>query len=267
MQLRIDWPLSSLSEDPQTAILPEQTGYFCLVGAKFINALPGGHHDVLHIDRTGFSVVLTCHSQRYQCLVNDVALQPDEPITLRPGMTIQAGQFLFSVNAKNRGGMPEAIKDELVEISSLLPHGGHYTGWHTLNSDDNEFSDNNDILRQLNREYKYHLLWGESDSSAENKNKQRQDYILKSDDELYQSIEQVKHKTVTECVLNKPALISCIIKELSESADLIEPEWLEESSPDILAVLAPEHLKKIKRSDISELTYSEQHKLGLYSHL
>ncbi|WP_241579921.1 TagK domain-containing protein [Rosenbergiella nectarea] len=267
MQLRLDWPLPRLSGSPQPVILPERTGYFCLLGAKFITALPGGHHDILHIERTEFSVVLTCHSQRYQCLVNEVALQPDEPVTLRPGMIIQAGQFLFSVNAKNRGTAPEAAKDELVEVISLLPHGGHYTGWQTVNSNDNNLIDNDDILRQLNREYKYYLLWGESDSSGENKKKPRQDYILKSDDELFHSIEQVKHKTVSECVLNTPALISRIIKELTESSDLIEPEWVEESSPDILAVLAPEHLKKIKRSDISELTYSELHKLGLSSHL
>ncbi|WP_241627463.1 TagK domain-containing protein [Rosenbergiella epipactidis] len=267
MQLCMDWPRPSLTGCPQTVILPEQTGYFCLKGAEFITTLPAGRHDVLYIDRTEFSVVLVCHSQRYQCLVNDEPLQPGKPVTLRTGMVIQVGLFLFNVKAKHRDMLPEAAEGEPVEITSLLPHGGHYTGWHSVNGNNHDLIDDGNILRQLNLEYKYHLLWGEGDSTAENNTKQQQDYSLKSDDDLYDSIEQVKHKTVTECVLNTPALTSRIIEELTESADLIETEWGEVSSPDILAVLAPEYLKKIQRSDTSELIYSELHKLGLYSHM
>ena len=267
MQLCIDWPLPRINGDPQTDRLPEQTGYFCLISATFTTALSGGLYDVLYIERTSFSVVLTCHSQRYQCLVNDVALQPNEPVTLRPGMIIQAGQFLFSVKAMQRDTAPESMTNELIDVSSLLPHGGHYTGWHTANGEGNDLLDNDDILRQLNREYKYYLLWGEGDTSGKDKNKPRQDYVLKSDDELYHCIQQVKNQTVSECVLNTSTLGSRIIQELTDSTDMIEPEWEEESPPDILSVLAPEHLKRIKRSDISELTYSDLHKLGLYSHL
>lgn len=258
------WPCKGLSHWLNEALLPEQDDYFCLHRGIFVDDRPDGRQGFLRFGWVDPEPVMACHSDEYQCLIDGQPLRPGITHPLRLGMIIQAGHFLFNVVPVPDGALPLPDEPSLPELDMLLVHGGHYTPWQTPDRQTMAEHLQDDVLKQLGSEYKRYLLWGDQSRTLIARDVQQENRLPERDPYLDNVIESVKHKTMTECIFGEETLIERVLNELMA---FNQAEIPDEPRPDILTALAPEHLSRIERRNVSDLLYRELYKMGLDSHL
>ncbi|WON77492.1 TagK domain-containing protein [Serratia sp. UGAL515B_01] len=274
MQLQINWPPTSQMYPVDESFTPEKAYYFCLQHGNFGLIRPAGAAGYLCFYWLRSELVMEYHSTEYICSVNSQPLLPGTRMPLRYGMAIQAGQFSLSVTpiapleealAPDESRTEFDAQEEFPELENLLSHGGHYTPWQAAMAiSDGAPSEEEDVLKQLSAEYKRFLLWGDQSRNFLNQDVQQENRLPARDPFLDNIMESVRDKTMVECILAEGSLIERVLEEL---VAFNQAEISEDEQPDLLSLLAPEHLARINRSAVSDLLYRELHKLGLDSHL
>ncbi|WP_431224282.1 TagK domain-containing protein [Serratia sp. L9] len=259
MQLQISWPPIAQTYPLDESLTLERAYCFCLQQGTLGNNCPEGGQGFLRFYWMKSEPVMEYHSNEYICSINGQRLQPGARTPLRYGTVIQAGHFCLKVIANDTGALPDE-QNEWPELDSLLTHGGHFTPWQDTVMEGAQ----DDVLKRLSFEYKRFLLWGDQSREFLQQEDQQENLLPARDSFLDNVIETVKDKTMVECIFDEGSLIERVLEELMA---FNQPEINEDEQPDLLTMLAPEHLARIERRTVSELLYRELYKLGLDSHL
>lgn len=267
MQIQIVWP-----ERPgRVALLPHHNVHqplcFDVITGQFSEQRLADASQTLFWLRHQ-RLMIGAEAQEYVCRVEGQPLALGETLTLQVGARIQAGQFLLEVcDDPAEDGISHLlpIDETIPDLASLINHGGHYTPYREAAGYVSEGLRDDDPLKSLAQEYKHYLLWGEQQNIARDNQPHNTPAPERFSDSLHIQ-DEIKNKTVSECVIDNSVMMARIFKDLMiDAQDLPEDEAV--ISVELLRELAPEHLKQIEKRAVSELVYRELYKLGLDSHL
>lgn len=208
------------------------------------------------------------------CLIDDRVAEQGERCLLRLNTVIQIGHYAFKVSADDEAAThyflfdagSEKEKADLIvpEVEDILPSGGHFTGDYRYPNDATaEAEAAADILKTLEAEYKKFLIWGEQNRCfiPEQSTQTR----LPDCDDYFEAVrEEMKAKTLTECLIQTPSLIDKVWQELNiEGGE--EALIFAEEKTDILKLLAPENVASKEKPAVPELVFKDLCKPGLDS--
>lgn len=206
------------------------------------------------------------------CLVDDRVVAEGERCLLRLNSAIQLGHYAFKISADNEAPPHYLLfeadtgreKADLIvpEVEDILPNGGHYTGDYRY-PNDAAAETATDILKMLEAEYKKFLIWGEQNRhfATEQPTLTR----LPDCDDYFEAVrEEMKAKTLTECLIQTPSLIDKVWQELQVEGGEEALIFAEEKT-DILKLLAPENVASKEKPPVPELVFQDLCKPGLDS--
>ncbi len=276
LQLMLSWPPGH-----QVATLDETVSrayplWFDAITGRFSADRPSQPAPVLQFYFLGAEALVSLVSKEsgaLRCLLDGQPLIAGHPTSLTASSVLQAGCFRLEVMSVKEQALfsgsnsYDHYHDEAPpELDDLIGQSGYYTPWllpDTVCVAGEEL--NNDILKQLAQEYKRYLTWGDLRRSyTVNSDANKQELRLKTMDCLPEIVsDDIKSRTLTECILNKSALMDKVMAELM-SIQL--QEWPDDNKvTELLLALAPEQSVRVKKRTLSELIQREQHKPGLGS--
>ncbi|MCX8958661.1 TagK domain-containing protein [Erwinia psidii] len=279
MQLLMIWPDTQQICHLDASSTAENATCFSVEQGTFGPHKPAVENNAVYFYNTACGLVILNDCEDYVCLVNDSEISRGQTHSLLFGASLQLGHFAFRVELDDETADYEAMlpgllnvhsekgKDDLIipEVEDILPNGGHYTGDLRYFSDAEVASETEvDILRKLEVEYKKFLIWGEQnrdffDEVPGGSNK------LSDEDHYFDVIrDEMRTRTMTECIVHKPSLFDAVWKELNvmDSYDDLLPE---DEKVDILKSLAPENISLREKKQVPELVFHDLYKTGLDS--
>lgn len=188
---------------------------------------------------------------------------PDQPYPLRYGLTIQAGRYALQVamaQNTNAAWLVDSTDAWAVrEVDALLARSVNYVDWQrpeATQADD-------DILKILESEYKRFLAWGEQRRDASSSPPPSRIRLKDTTADFAQLREQMKGKTLTECILGSSALMNQALEALAGLE--ADPGLFDTPHYDILKMVSPDarHIKETTR--LPALTVREFHQPDLDS--
>lgn len=245
-------------------------------------------HDNGHQDQDGDCVVFYWYMTRpvmlnlctrHVCRLNDMELAYGDVQPLCHNSVIQAGhlklvaddgadnddavrafyQLIYPDNAWSQGS-------NVPEVEEVLPNGGYAV------NDLRYFNDvvmarerGDDVLKTLEIEYKRFLLWQEQDGGDDMRHHPPSTTRIITDDRFEDIREQIKDKTLTECIIEHPFLMEKVWPEIMNS-ELADDIFMVEERVDILCALSPEYGTVKSKQSIPELVFQDFYKVGLDSH-
>lgn len=276
MQLLMTWPTTGSAFTLNEAYSVDRPACFNVLSGRFDEAQPV---DAAWFYLTADGPVIFNTCQTVVCLVDGVEIAEGQRQLLKPGSVIQLGHFTFEILASTERAVQEALLHSLLdlqndeenpgytvpEIDAILPNGGHYTGDLRYFNDVPEADEAEpDVLKKLEVEYKKFLIWGEQnrnffDKGAGLNNK------LPGSDACFEAVrEEMKARTLTECIIEAPSLIDKVWEELKiEESD--NSLLGEEEKTDILKALAPDNIASREKQPVPELVFQDLYKIGLDS--
>ncbi|WP_380182275.1 TagK domain-containing protein [Kalamiella sp. sgz302252] len=275
MQLLMTWPdnqpafaLGERYTKERAACFNPQTGVFSDVGPS------GG---VVWFYTTAGGPVIFNDCVNLLCVVDDNLVVPGERYALRLNAAIQIGHYAFTINADDEAADKDEILYSLLEahateekanlvipeVETILPNGGHHTGDYRYFNDAVSTVAETDILKKLEAEYKKFLIWGEQNRTFVSE--QPTAVRLPDCDDYFDAVrEEMKAKTLTECIIQAPSLIDKVWEELNVEG-VSEALIFDEEKTDILKLLAPENIASKEKKAVPELVYQDLYKPGLDS--
>ncbi|EOW6408741.1 TagK domain-containing protein [Cronobacter sakazakii] len=260
MQIRFIWPADggaiTLNEQHDAAWLDIDSGEFIPAGAR-------ERINVLCFSLRGTQPYMTLAATDYVCFAGHERLAPGQPYPLRYGLTVQAGRYALQVamaQETDAAGLPENADEWAVrEVDALLSRSVRYVDWQCPQ----ETRDDDDILKRLENEYKRFLAWGAQRRDATSSPAPSRLRLKEAASDIAQLREQMKEKTLTECILGSSALIAQALETLSGLE--ADPELFSAPRYDILKMLSPDaqHIKAPTR--LPALTVREFHQPDLDS--
>lgn len=255
--------------------------YFHLSSGRFSLQAPEVGCDALCFSWRYPGLVVVNQLREQACTVDGKLLSPGEHYEMVNDCSrVQVGPHqlkvvLLSTNAVgdlSSAQLPAAVTwpdekncGDLPEIDTLLPHAGYYSSYLkdavSLQTDDDEV----DVLKALQYEYKRYLIWGDQGDTRYSDSGDPFALRLPAQNAYFERVvEEVKEKTITECILDNGRLIEEVLAELME---LNEIEIREEDQVDLLVALAPDNISKRKQHTISRLAFQDLYRLGLESQI
>ncbi|WNN47906.1 TagK domain-containing protein [Siccibacter colletis] len=276
MELMLVWPETWLTCTLSEQCSPEQPLWFCPEQGTFSTQASGHERDCVLFYWLFSLPVMVNLSRDYLCRAGEKTLEFGQARPLLPGMEIQVGQFrLQTQQAVVRQAMTEAQAKrvfsaallpgaEMPEPDDLLPDIGHYMAWQpqppVAGSEENP-------LKALAGEYKNVVLWGEQRRDPGPTSERVRHRDAGEGGMFMAQREHMASRTVTDCILDTPNLMERVCEEL----DLTQQRELlldEESKQDILLLLAPAHLQRVKPAhQLPSLMLQEFYKTGLDTQL
>lgn len=267
------WPVTGSAFTLNEAHSVDHPACFNLLSGRFGDTQPT---DTVWFYLTAGGPVMFNTCQAFVCVVDDVEVAEGERQTLRQGSVIQLGHFTFDVIASaEQDSLLHSILDlqneeekasyRVPEVEAILPNGGHYTG------DLRYFNDlgkadvaEPDMLKKLEAEYKKFLIWGEQNRHFFEENG-GVNHKLSGSDAYFDAVrEEMKARTLTECIIEAPSLIDKVWEELNvEESD--NEILCDEEKPDILKALAPDNIASREKQPVPELVFQDLYKSGLDS--
>ncbi|ELY5852335.1 TagK domain-containing protein [Cronobacter malonaticus] len=257
MQIRFIWPENgagiTLNEQQSEAWLDIDRGEFAQTGAS----------NSLHFSLRGAQPYMTLCGTDYVCLAGQESFMPDQPYPLRYGLTIQAGRYALQVamaQNTNAAWLVDSTDAWAVrEVDALLARSVNYVDWQrpeATQADD-------DILKILESEYKRFLAWGEQRRDASSSPPPSRIRLKDTTADFAQLREQMKGKTLTECILGSSALMNQALEALAGLE--ADPGLFDTPRYDILKMVSPDarHIKETTR--LPALTVREFHQPDLDS--
>ncbi|WP_312242468.1 TagK domain-containing protein [Pantoea sp.] len=220
--------------------------------------------------------VIYNNSQEYVCIVDQHSLNYQKAISLQAGMSIQAGAFkLITTSSEPADLSAELFNDPVInplkhermgKVEEILPKGGyHLLAIETMTINENEEVSDENILRSLELEYKKYLILDEQ--HRDNYSESEQNFIVSGDDPLFEETrENLKGKTITECIFDSSALIEKVLEGL-EDAMTLEDFQQDDEQGDLLRLLAPERVLACSKKKVSNLVYQDLYQPGLDSQI
>ncbi|MEI2266613.1 TagK domain-containing protein [Erwinia sp. CGal63] len=276
MQLRMTWPdnqpaftLDERYTKEKAVCFDPQSGTFSEAGvpdAVWFYSTPGG-------------AVMFNTCTTLLCVVDDSVVPPGERYPLRVNAAIQLGHYAFRLSADSEIASEDELLDTLLglhptkeradlvmpEVEDILPNGGHFTGdYRYLNDADAPAAEGEtDVLKSLEVEYKKFLIWGEQNRHFVTE--QPLQTRLPDCDHYFEAVrEEMKAKTLTECLIQTPSLIDKVWAELNVEGGT-ETLIFDEEKTDILKLLAPENIASKEKQAVPELVFHDLYKPGLDS--
>ncbi|WP_271124118.1 TagK domain-containing protein [Dryocola boscaweniae] len=213
------------------------------------------------------------------CRLEGVELQYGSVHPLRHENNIQAGHFKLVISSSGAGELAEQAfyhliypdgswdkANKLPEVEDILPNGGSYINdLHYFNEVVLAQDKSDDILKTLEVEYKRFLIWQELDGGHYQRMNHQENHIIKKDCRFDRIREQIKDKTLSECIVDRTFLMEKVWAEL-ETGELPDDLFAEEEKIDILKTLSPEHIVAKGKYKVPELVFQDFYKVGLDSY-
>ncbi|NDJ56628.1 TagK domain-containing protein [Enterobacteriaceae bacterium 4M9] len=207
------------------------------------------------------------------CSCNGVLIPEGETMALQYNMDIQIGNYLFQTEVSSsvslqkelvKGFCSSSSRDDFPELDDLLGEQSYYSGVedeiYILNRD----GVLDDELRRLRYEYKEYLQWGDQKRDFISQGIEHTVKLPANDAYLESVVNNVKDKTMTECILGQTSLIDRAMSEIGSDEQLNNDD---EVRGDLLYLLAPEHVSRKEKKVLSETIYHELRKPELNSYL
>lgn len=271
------WPDNQRVFQLDNSCMVENAVCFSVEQGTFGPHTPAINEEVVYFYNTASGPVILNNCKALICRIDDTDINWGQKHPLLFGVSLQLGHFTFLVELNNEavdddgllhnlfGVHSEKEKADLIvpEVEDILPNGGHYTGDLRYFSEEGSESDV-DILKKLEVEYKKFLIWGEQsrrffDEKAENQNK------FFNEDPYFELIrDEMKTKTMTECIVHAPSLFHEAWKEIN-TMDYSDELLVDDEKIDILKSLAPENISSKEKKLVPELVFHDLYKTGLDS--
>lgn len=279
MIIQFEWPASRKPVSISRNLTADNAVAFDAVNGDFDAHNSHLGHDAVvffwHMARPVMQSLCTSHV----CSLDGIEVSYGSVHPLREANKIQVGHFKLVM----AGGVNDELdeqsffrliypngvwqaSDKIPDVENILPNGGNYI------NDLRYFNDvilaqdrGDDILKTLEVEYKRFLIWQEQDNGYFGGTAHQAHHILKTDSRFEQIREQIKDKTLTECVIAKDFLMEKIWPELEQGAQWDELFGEEEKS-DLLRALSPEHIVAKGKNQVPELVFKDFCKVGLDSY-
>lgn len=273
MQLFMTWPATGSVLTLNEAYSVTHPACFNILSGRFGDAHPA---DAVWFYLTAGGPVIFNTCQAFVCLVDDVEVAEGQRQPLRQGSLIQLGHFTFEIIASvEQSTLLHTILDLqtdeekasyiVPEVEAILPNGGHYTGdLHHFNDVVGADEAEPDVLKKLEVEYKKFLIWGEQNRKFFDENEGVNNKLSGSDAYFEAVREEMKARTLTECIIEAPSLIDKVWEELKIEASYDEL-LCEEEKPDLLKALAPDNIASREKQPVPELVFQDLYKIGLDS--
>lgn len=276
MELMLVWPESWATCTLTEHCSSEQPLWFCPEQGTFSTQAIGHEHDRVLFYWLFSLPVMVNRSRDYLCRAGEQTLAFGQSRPLQPGMEIQVGPFRLQTQqavvrrstteaqAKRVFGAALLPGTEMPEPDDLLPEIGHYTAWQAQSP---VAGNEDNALKALAGEYKNVVLWGEQRRDPGSTAERVRHYDADEGGIFMAQREHMEHRTVTDCILDTPNLMDRVCEEL----DLTQQRELlldEETKQDILLLLAPAHLQRVKPAhQLPTLMLQEFYKTGLDTQL
>lgn len=276
MQLLMTWPATGSAFTLNEAHSVDHPACFNMLSGRFGDAEPV---DAVWFYLTAGGAVIFNTCQTFICLVDGVEVAEGQRQLLRQGSLIQLGHFTFEVIASAEQAVQESLLHSILdlqtdeekasyivpEVEAILPNGGHYTGDFRYFNDVVEADEaETDVLKKLEVEYKKFLIWGEQNRKFFDDNNGVNNKLSGSDAYFEAIREEMKARTLTECIIEAPSLIDKVWEEL-KIAESYDELLCEEEKPDILKALAPDNIASHEKQSVPELVFQDLYKIGLDS--
>lgn len=279
MNIQFEWPAMRESMSISRNLTADNAVTFDAVNGDF-----DAHNSHLGYD----AVIFYWHMARpvmlslcasHVCCLDGIEVSYGSIHPLREASKIQVGHFELVMT---RGGNDEIddhsffrliypngvwkMSNKIPDVENILPNGGNYI------NDLRYFNDvilaqdkSDDILKMLEVEYKRFLIWQEQDGGYFAGTSHQTNHILKTDYRFEKIREQIKDKTLTECVVARDFLMEKVWPEL-EQGEQWDELFGEEEKSDLLRSLSPEHIVAKGKYQVPELVFQDFYKVGLDSY-
>ncbi|MGD8107653.1 TagK domain-containing protein [Pantoea sp. FN0302] len=276
MNIQFEWPASREAMSISRNLTADNAVTFDAVNGNFNDHNSHlGHDAVIFYWRMARPVMLSlCAS--HVCYLDGIEVSYGSVHPLREASKIQVGHFKLVIVGEGNDEIddqsffrliyPNGVwqtSDKLPEVENILPNGGSYV------NDLRYFNDvilaqnkGDDILKMLELEYKRFLIWQEQDSGCFDGTSHQTSHIFKKDYRFERIREQLKDKTLTECVVDRTFLMEKVWPEL-EQGEQWDELFGEEEKSDLLRSLSPEHIVAKSRYQVPELVFQDFYKVGL----
>lgn len=279
MKIQFEWPALRQPVELDKRLTAENSAVLDVVSGDFAITNSRPERDVVafywHLSRP--VIVNLC--VEHLCSLDSVELKYGSVHSLRPGSKIQAGHFKLSLARESDVETEEQTFYQLIypgsdlqasnkipEVEEVLPNGGsnindlHYFNELALAEDKG-----NDILKRLEAEYKYFLIWQKQGRGEYHDVSQYEKYTIKTDDRFDRIREQVKGKTLTECIIARDFLMEKVWPDF-ETGESFDDFFQQEEKTDLLKALSPEYIVAKNKDRVPELVFQDFYKVGLDSH-
>ncbi|MTD38226.1 TagK domain-containing protein [Erwinia sp. CPCC 100877] len=279
MNIHFDWPASLPTVALERSLTADNAAVFDVCEGAF-----GAHNGHLGHDAVIFwwhmaRPVMLNLCRRYVCRLDDEEIQYGSVKPLRDGSQVQAGNYRMSMALSDGSDIDEQTFYQIIypngawqeankvpEVEDILPNGGNYI------NDLRYFNDvilaqnrPDDVLKDLEVEYKRFLIWQEQDGGHYSGITPQTDPMIRIDHRFEQVREQIKEKTLTECIIARDFLMEKVWPELEHGEQATEI-FAEEEKTDLLRALSPEHIVAKGKYKVPELVFQDFYKVGLDSH-
>jgi len=277
MQLLTIWPANQPAFSLER-FNKENPACFSLKSGQFSEARPAEQEEVVWFYHTAGGPVIFNTCRESICRVDETTVEAGQHYALRFNSIVQVGHYAFELHAGDREEAHQDIIHDLFdtrseqqqanlivpEVEDILPNGGHFTGDYRYLSDADVAGTERDVLKNLEIEYKKFLIWGEQSRTSSADNAILNSRLPGSDDYFEAVREEMKAKTLTECIIQTPSLIDKVWDELNVDGASDELLFAEEKT-DILKLLAPENISSREKKPVPELVFHDLYKPGLDS--
>ncbi|MGE9553399.1 TagK domain-containing protein [Erwinia amylovora] len=279
MQLLMTWPDTQLVFNLAESYTFKNAACFSVRQGTFGTPLPQDKNNVIYFYTAAVGPVIFNDCEEFVCLVDGQELERGQAYSLRFGALIQLGQFTFEVTSGDETAAHDDMLHTLLnvhsdeekaslivpELEDILPNGGHYTGdLRYFNDAEKGAEAEKDILKNLEVEYKKFLIWGEQNRKFFDENPELNNKLSGSDHYFDAIRDEMKTRTLTECIIEAPSLIDEVWKEMN-MMDSYDDMLGEEEKLDILKSLAPENISSREKKHVPELVFHDLYKTGLDS--
>ncbi|THB83442.1 TagK domain-containing protein [Pantoea allii] len=278
MNIHFEWPKGKSSVVLAASLTAANAAVFDVISGEF-----GVHNGHLRQDNVLFywhitRPVMMNLSTHCVCRLNDVEVAFGSVHPLPESSHIQVGHFRLFLSSQSHShskiGEPfsyRSVCDEnnelgintSLEIEQILPNGGtSINDLRYINDVVLAEANSGDILKTLEVEYKRFLIWREQGSGTISAPVSEDKRILKKDARFEIIREEIKGKTLTECIVGSNALIEKVLSQLGPDEQWSEL-FAEEEKPDLLHALSPELNITKGTINVPELVFQDISKVGL----
>lgn len=275
MRIQFVWPAGWRALDLEPSLTLENAAVFDVISGQFNvqNTPPSQDTVAFYWYMTRPMMMNLC--EEAVCLLDGIEVAYGSIHPLREASSVQAGHFQLLLSHDYQD--PDEfipLREPLLatvppEIEEILPNAGNCVNDLRYVNDVIAAKDKgDDILKTLEVEYKRFLIWQEQGQGELSDHHARLDgYIIKTDSRFDQIREQIKEKTLTECIVDSHFLIEKVWAELDPD-DRWSEFFIEDKKIDLLHALSPELsiAKNKPRAPVSELIFHDVSKAGLDSY-
>lgn len=279
MNIQFEWPALRQPVELDKRLTAENIAVLDVVSGDFGITNSRSGRDVVafywHLNRPVILNLCVDHL----CSLDSVELKYGSAHSLRPGSKIQAGHFKLSLARESDveteeqnfyqliySGSDLQASKKIPEVEEVLPNSGsNINDLHYFIELDQAEDKGSDILKRLEAEYKYFLIWQKQGGDEYHDASHYEKHTIKTDDRFDHIREQVKGKTLTECIIARDFLMEKVWPDF-ETGESVDDFFQQDQKTDLLKALSPEYIMAKNKDRVPDLVFQDFYKVGLDSH-